>query len=130
MSRGGGRRADLAVGRATLLAVGRSFMAAWWVRSAEAITPWQYAGAILSLAWRSVVPLVPASHELYHQRGKLRRFIGTYSQVCYLDCTREIAHVTGHHLDVATVKDGDTARRGVAVFDGRDIKVKIGRAHV
>src|SRR3546814_17410103 len=64
----------------------------------------------------SVVPLVPASHELYHQRGKLRRFIGTYSQVCYLDCTREIAHVTGHHLDVATVKDCDTARRGGSVY--------------
>src|SRR3546814_428738 len=64
----------------------------------------------------SLVPLVPASHELYHQRGKLRRFIGTYSQVCYLDCTREIAHVTGHHLDVATVHDGDTARRGVSLY--------------
>src|SRR3546814_2888857 len=99
------------------------FRSAWWVRSADAITPWQYAGAILSLAWMSVVPLVPASHELYHQRGKLRRFIGTYSQVCYLDCTREIAHVTGHHLDVATVKDGDTARRGVSVyrFTGRAV---------
>src|SRR3546814_2193076 len=65
------------------------FMAAWWVRSADTITPWQYAGAILSLAWMSVVPLVPASHELYHQRGKLRRFIGTYSQVCYLDRSEE-----------------------------------------
>src|SRR3546814_19845373 len=64
----------------------------------------------------SVVPLLPASHELYQQRGKLRRFIGTYSQVCYLDCTREIAHVTGHHLDVATEHDGDTARRGVSLY--------------
>ncbi len=111
-----GLLADLPIWFATILAVGLYFMAAWWVRSAEAITPWQYAGAILSLAWMSVVPLVPASHELYHQRGKLRRFIGTYSQVCYLDCTREIAHVTGHHLDVATEHDGDTARRGVSLY--------------
>src|SRR3546814_8816 len=111
-----GLMADLPVWLATILAVGLYFMAAFWVRSSEAITPWQYAGAILSLAWMSVVPLVPASHELYHQRGKLRRFIGTYSQVCYLDCTREIAHVTGHHLDVATEHDGDTARRGVSLY--------------
>src|SRR3546814_10567545 len=84
-----GLLADLPVWLATLLAVGLYFMAAWWVRSADAITPWQYAGAILSLAWMSVVPLVPASHELYHQRGKLRRFIGTSSQVCYLDRSEE-----------------------------------------
>src|SRR3546814_14861642 len=59
-----GLMADLPVWLATILAVGLYFMAAFWVRSAEAITPWQYAGAILSLAWMSVVPLVPASHEL------------------------------------------------------------------
>jgi hypothetical protein len=112
-----GLLADLPIWFSTLLAVGLYFMAAFWVASTEAITSWQYAGAILSLAWMSVVPLVPASHELYHQRGKLRRFIGTYSQVCYLDCTREIAHVTGHHLDVATEHDGDTARRGVSLYE-------------
>src|SRR3546814_4790211 len=53
-----GLMADLPVWLATILAVGLYFMAAFWVRSAEAITPWQYAGAILSLAWMSVVPLV------------------------------------------------------------------------
>lgn len=111
-----GLMADMPIWLSTLLAVGLYFMAAHWVASADAITPWQYAGAILSLAWLSVVPLVPASHELYHQRGKLRRFVGTYSQVCYLDATREIAHVTGHHLDVATIEDGDTARRGVSLY--------------
>lgn len=111
-----GLLADLPIWICTFLAVGMYLMAAFWVSSAEAITSWQYAGAILSLAWMSVVPLVPASHELYHQRGKLRRFVGTYSQVCYLDARREIAHVTGHHLDVATTEDGDTARRGVSLY--------------
>src|SRR3546814_18719825 len=45
-----GLLADLPVWLATLLAVGLYFMAAWWVRSADAITPLQYAGAVLSPA--------------------------------------------------------------------------------
>ena len=108
--------ADLPVWLATLLAVGLYFMAAWWVGTATVITPGQYIGATLSLAWLSVVPLVPASHELYHARGKLRRFVGRYAQVCYLDCTREIAHVVGHHINVATTKDFDTAARGTSLY--------------
>lgn len=108
--------ADLPVWLSTLLAVGLYGMAAVWVGRSPDITPLQYAGAVLSLAWLSVVPLVPASHELYHARGKLRRFVGRYAQVCYLDCTREIAHVVGHHINVATEKDFDTARRGAALY--------------
>ncbi len=108
--------ADLPVWISTIMAVGLYFMAARWFAGAENATPIQIAGAILSCAWMSVVPLVPAAHELYHQRGKLRRFVGQYSQVCYLDCTREIAHVTGHHLDVATVLDSDTAKRGTSLY--------------
>ena len=107
---------DLPVWIATLLAVGLYFMAAFWVSRTPEISGWQYAGAILSLAWLSVVPLVPASHELYHARGKLRRFVGRYSQVCYFDCTREIAHVVGHHINVATDKDSDTAPRGTSLY--------------
>ncbi|MFM6854427.1 MAG: hypothetical protein ACKOUM_10150 [Sphingopyxis sp.] len=74
--------ADLPIWLSTILAVGLYLMAAWWAGTAAGITGWQCAGAILSLAWMSVVPLVPAAHELYHQRGKIRRFLGTYSQVC------------------------------------------------
>src|SRR3546814_20243658 len=48
-----GLLADLPVWLATLLAVGLYFMAAWWVRSADAITPWQYSGAILSQIGRA-----------------------------------------------------------------------------
>lgn len=108
--------ADLPVWLSTLLAVGLYLVAALWVARTPDITAGQYLGAILSLAWLSVVPLVPASHELYHARGKLRRFVGRYSQVCYLDCTREIAHVVGHHINVATVDDADTAARGTSLY--------------
>lgn len=90
--------------------------AALWVVRNPGAPAWQYAGVIASCAWLSVIPLVPATHELYHQRGKLRRFVGRYCQVCYLDCTREIAHVVGHHIHVATTKDGDTAPRGTSLY--------------
>jgi p-cymene methyl-monooxygenase len=87
-----------------------------WRVGQGGLTGWQLFGALMSCAWLSVIPLVPAAHELYHQRGALRRFVGRYSQVCYLDCTREIAHVVGHHIHVATTKDGDTSPRGVSLY--------------
>jgi hypothetical protein len=114
---------DLPIWLSTLLAVGLYLVAAHWVRANPDILPSQYAGAVASLAWLSVVPLVPASHELYHQRGKLQRFVGRYAQICYLDCTREIAHVVGHHINVATRLDFDTASRGsnLYAFTGRAV---------
>lgn len=73
-------------------------------------------GAIISVAWMSVIAFVPPSHELYHQRGWLPQFVGTYAQVCYLDCARNIGHTVGHHIDVGTGQDSDTARRGVDLY--------------
>ena len=108
--------ADIPVWLSTLMAPALYAFAAFWVANAAAITPMQYVGAILSLGWMSVVPLVPSSHELYHARGKLRRFVGRYAQICYLDCTREIAHVVGHHINVASELDGDTAKRGQNLY--------------
>lgn len=90
--------------------------AAFWARRNPGASGWEYAGVIASCAWLSVIPLVPATHELYHQRGKLRRFVGRYCQICYLDSTREIAHVVGHHIHVATNLDGDTAPRGTSLY--------------
>lgn len=80
-------------------------------------------GAIISVAWMSVIAFVPPSHELYHQRGWLPQVVGTYCQVCYLDCTRNTGHTVGHHIDVGTTKDSDTAARGVSLyaFTGRAV---------
>jgi p-cymene methyl-monooxygenase len=91
-------------------------VAAYWVSVTPAISGWQFAGAALSLGWLSVIPLVPATHELYHQRSKLKRFVGRYMQICYLDCSREIAHVVGHHINVASSLDFDTAPRGTSLY--------------
>lgn len=73
-------------------------------------------GAFLSLAWTSIVPLAPAAHELYHKRSLLPRTLGRYAQLCQFDPMRDIAHVVGHHIDVATVDDGDTAARGTTLY--------------
>ncbi len=94
-----------------------------WRLSAEDLTAWQQFGSVLSLAWMGVIPLVPAAHELYHMRGALPRTVGRYSHLCILDCTRDIAHVVGHHIDVGTPEDGDTAVRGTNLysFTGRAV---------
>lgn len=108
--------ADIPVWLSSLLGPLIYLAAAVWVVRNPGAPAWEYLGVIMSCAWLSVIPLVPATHELYHQRGKLRRFVGRYAQICYLDATREIAHVVGHHIHVATDKDGDTASRGTSLY--------------
>jgi p-cymene monooxygenase len=108
--------ADIPAWMSSLLGPVVYIAAAFWVAGNIGAPVWQYVGVILSCAWLSVVPIVPATHELYHQRGKLQRLVGRYCQICYLDCTREIAHVVGHHIHVATDKDGDTAPRGTSLY--------------
>lgn len=87
-----------------------------WRVSANELTPSQTGGAILSAAWMGVIPLIPAAHELYHMRSRIARTVGRYSHLCILDCTRDIGHVVGHHIDVATAEDGDTAPRGLNLY--------------
>ena len=74
-------------------------------------------GGIISVGWMSVICFVPPSHELYHQRTFLPQFVGTYAQVVYLDCTRNIGHTVGHHIDVGTAQDSDTAERGISLYE-------------
>lgn len=88
-----------------------------WSIAHHDLTSLQLLGAVLGCAWLSVVPIVPASHELYHARGAIGRTVGRYAQVCFLDCTRMEAHVVGHHLDVGTVEDTDTAARGKTLYN-------------
>jgi len=87
-----------------------------WRLTVEDLSGWQVLGGILSLGWMGVIPLVPAAHELYHMRGQLPRTVGHYAHLCIFDCTRDIGHVVGHHIDVATPEDGDTAPRGKSLY--------------
>jgi len=87
-----------------------------WSLAHHDLTPLQMLGAVVGCAWLSVVPIVPAAHELYHARGALGRIVGRYAQICFLDATRMEAHVVGHHIDVGTVEDTDTAARGETLY--------------
>lgn len=74
------------------------------------------AGAVAGLAWLGAVPNLPVNHELMHRRGRLPRALARFLGVFYGDPTRDIAHVHGHHLLLATELDADTARRGDTMY--------------
>lgn len=93
-----------------------TYVAMAWCLAHNDLSGLQMFGAILSTAWLSVLPLVPASHELYHARDPIGKSVGRYVQVCFLDPTRMEAHVVGHHIDVGTAEDSDTARRGATLY--------------
>jgi hypothetical protein len=87
-----------------------------WRIGQGGLTTAQMIGGVLSVAWMGVIPLVPAAHELYHMRNPIARTVGRYGHLCIFDCTRDIGHVVGHHIDVATTEDGDTAARGKSLY--------------
>jgi hypothetical protein len=95
--------ADIPVWLCSLLGPVIYLVAAYWAVRNPGASGWELAGVIEFVRCR-------------HQRGKLRRFVGRYSQICYLDSSREIAHVVGHHIHVASVLDGDTAARGTSLY--------------
>jgi p-cymene methyl-monooxygenase len=92
------------------------YVALAWSVAHNDLSPLQIVAAVVGTAWLSVLPLVPASHELYHARGRIGKTVGRYVQVCFLDPTRMEAHVVGHHIEVGTVEDSDTARRGETLY--------------
>jgi p-cymene monooxygenase len=79
-------------------------------------TLWQIVGSFASVMWISVVPGGPASHELWHRRHTPSRMLGQITQICMLDGIRDIGHVAGHHIEVCTPADGDTAPRGQNLY--------------
>lgn len=80
------------------------------------LSPLNIAGAIISTGWIGTIVGIPAFHELFHRRTTYLRNLGLCLQVFYGDPTREIAHVVGHHIDVGTRKDTDTAWRGETLY--------------
>jgi p-cymene methyl-monooxygenase len=87
-----------------------------WAIAHHDLSMLQIIGAVVGTAWLSVLPLVPAAHELYHARGGIGKTVARYAQVCYFDSTRMEAHVVGHHIDVGTPEDSDTAARGETLY--------------
>ena len=73
-------------------------------------------GAVLSMGWIGTIVGVPAFHELFHRQNPFMRNLGMVFQIMYMDATRDIAHVVGHHIDVGTEEDSDTAKRGDSLY--------------
>lgn len=91
------------------------FFAAHHIATHE-LSTMQIIGSIASLMWISVVPGGPAAHELWHRRHKPSRMLGQLTQICMFDGIRDIGHIVGHHIDVCTPEDGDTAPRGQTLY--------------
>ncbi|MEZ5481879.1 MAG: alkane 1-monooxygenase [Porticoccaceae bacterium] len=98
-----------------IMTIGLYFILAWQIGLGDMSTL-EILGGTISASWLATVIGVPSTHELYHQRDRLSSLIGRIGQVGYLDCTRNIAHMIGHHLDVATPEDSDTAQRGQTLY--------------
>jgi alkane 1-monooxygenase len=73
---------------------------------------WRIGGSIASLGWLSAVPNIAVLHELLHRRHWFPRYVGQIFATFAGDPNRGIAHVKGHHLDLDTPADTDTAYRG------------------
>lgn len=111
----GGVLAELPLYLNLLCGFGLIYMVAWRIGQGT-MSGWETFGAVAGLTWMSVVPMVPASHELYHRRNPFARFLGIIGQVAYLDISRDISHIVSHHVDVATPADSDTAVRGQNLY--------------
>lgn len=107
--------AEVPVWMGAIFAVGLYLVLAWNIGQGH-LGLVEMIGATLSVSWLGVIVGVPTTHELYHKQGALQQFIGIYSQVIYLDSSRNIAHMVGHHLDVGTEQDSDTAKRGTSLY--------------
>lgn len=73
-------------------------------------------GAALSVAFLSALGGLPPSHELMHRSGSFDRFYASLYLSIFLLPMSDLGHVHGHHLNVATVDDYDTPRRGETVY--------------
>ncbi|MGQ0701026.1 MAG: alkane 1-monooxygenase [Panacagrimonas sp.] len=87
----------------------------WQVGSGQ-LSAFNVVGAVVSTGWIGTIVGIPAFHELFHRRTAYLRYLGLCLQVMYGDPTRDIAHVVGHHIDVGTRKDTDTAWRGETLY--------------
>ncbi|AGK54553.1 fatty acid desaturase [Bacillus sp. 1NLA3E] len=76
-----------------------------------------YAGCVITATFMGAVPNVPISHELYHQRSMVGKFLGFTGSVFWGDPMRLLPHNYGHHNEIGIwYKDSDTAYRGESVY--------------
>ena len=84
--------------------------------AAEAFTPFEVAGAALSMGVVSGAIGMTFAHELVHRSHRFERALGEtlLASVCYAHFA--IEHVHGHHRHVGTPRDPATARLGESFY--------------
>ena len=84
-----------------------------------AVAPFSLIGAIgwaISIGLVGGVVAINPAHELIHKQTRLERRVGGLLLASVSYGGFKIEHLLGHHVDVATPKDGSTARLGESVY--------------
>ena len=83
----------------------------------EASDMFDFLGASLSFGLSMAMGGILGGHELIHRtKDPIAMFVGRWMLAMAFNSSLEVAHVFGHHSDVATRKDPATARRGENIY--------------
>jgi len=87
-----------------------------WVVANEPMSALLTLGWIVSIGLAGGIVAITPAHELIHKPNKIEPFIGGTLLAMVSYGTFKIEHIAGHHIDVATPRDGTTARIDQTVF--------------
>ncbi|MBM4224692.1 MAG: alkane 1-monooxygenase [Gammaproteobacteria bacterium] len=87
-----------------------------WVVANEPMSPLLMLGWIISIGLAGGIVAITPAHELIHKPNKIEPLIGGTLLAMVSYGTFKIEHIAGHHIDVATPRDGTTARIDQTVF--------------
>lgn len=69
-----------------------------------------------TVAFLTTLGALPAAHELSHRKNRIAQlYARIYSTILGLPM-HDIYHIHGHHIEVGTVQDHDTPRRGQTIY--------------
>ncbi|WP_202636204.1 fatty acid desaturase [Rugosibacter aromaticivorans] len=84
--------------------------------AADVATTSQRLVTLGSVAFLTTLGALPAAHELSHRKNRIAQLCARiYSTILGLPMY-DIYHIHGHHIDVGTVQDHDTPRRGQTIY--------------
>lgn len=87
-----------------------------WVAGQGTESAFNMAGGMLSTLWIVMLPVMPAIHELMHQRSLLGRYMGRIGGALFMDPMRDVCHLAIHHIYVGQKEDCDTPERGINIY--------------
>lgn len=93
-----------------------TFLVGAWVVANEPMSALVMLGWTVSIGLVGGIVAITPAHELIHKPNKIEPFIGGTLLAMVSYGTFKIEHIAGHHIDVATPRDGTTARIDQTVF--------------